>query len=310
MSARQGDDEGPIPEARGAAPAWDETLARNLVRHAARKAPPGLTERLEEEWLADLTVRQNAASRICFGLGCCWATRVIARDFGVAAAATAGSASGQRLLVGQSSHGFSHFSRRTMALVAIVCFHAAIFYVYLVSFSQKPVASQPRAFDTGFFTQTRSLPKPDPLPSPKITNTVVVDWVPEPKIQLDFALDPKTITAPHSSAAKGPLVSAAKPVSLVPGGPGAGFPDTEDYYPAVARRLGEAGNAVVRVCVDPHGGLTANPTIFQSSGSASIDQGALNLARAGSGHYRPTTENGRPVSACYAFRIRFQLDDH
>jgi TonB family protein len=93
------------------------------------------------------------------------------------------------------------------------------------------------------------------------------------------------------------------------GGPGAGFPNTEDYYPPAARRLGEVGTSVISVCVDPRGRLTAAPRIVASSGIGQIDEGALRLASAGSGHYRPTTENGRAVAACYAFRIRFQLED-
>ncbi|TLY91210.1 MAG: energy transducer TonB, partial [Gammaproteobacteria bacterium] len=47
----------------------------------------------------------------------------------------------------------------------------------------------------------------------------------------------------------------------------------------------------------------------RSSGSARLDDGALKLAHAGSGHYRPTTEDGRPVDSCYVFRIRFELRD-
>jgi TonB family protein len=308
MSARHPDDEGRIPEPRGAALAWDEALARNLVRRAARRSPPGLTGRLEEEWLADLAVRQDALARIRFGLGCCWATRVIARDFGVAAAATAGSVSGQRLLFAREGHGFSRFSRRTTAMVAIVCFHAAIFYVYLASVSQKPVAARSDPMDAGFLTPTKRLLEPVTLPGPTLARPVVTVF-PDLKFPLDLPPDPKTITATHSSPLTGPPIPASKPMSVVMGGPGVGFPDTADFYPPVARRLNEAGISVVRVCVDPDGRLTANPTIFQSSGSVRIDEGALSLARAGSGHYRPTTENGRPVSACYAFRIRFQLDD-
>jgi hypothetical protein len=38
-----------------------------------------------------------------------------------------------------------------------------------------------------------------------------------------------------------------------------------------------------------------------------LDEGALKLAKAGSGHYRTTTENGRPVSFCYPLNVRFQL---
>lgn len=308
MSTRHRDDDGSIPEARGIAPAWDQALARNLVRRAARKAPPGLTERLEEEWLADLAARQNTTARIGFGLGCCWATRVIARDFGVAAAATAGSASGQRLLVAAGGHDFSRFSRRTTALIAIVCLHAAIFYFYLNDFVRSVPANQARPFATDFFKQAARERLPIPLLPSRLTPTALPD-VPTPNIRLNLPVDPATITVARPPQPGAVQVVAPEPVHLVAGGPGAGFPNTGDYYPPAAIRLNESGTTVVRVCVDPLGRLTANPTIFQSSGTASIDQGALNLARAGSGHYRPSLENGQPVSACYAFRVRFQLGD-
>jgi len=61
--------------------------------------------------------------------------------------------------------------------------------------------------------------------------------------------------------------------------------------------------------VDDKGRLTATPTIARSSGSSSLDEGALKLAKAGSGHYRATTEDGLPVSSCYEFLIRFNLKD-
>jgi TonB family protein len=98
-------------------------------------------------------------------------------------------------------------------------------------------------------------------------------------------------------------------VQVVTGGPGAGFPDTDECYPPLARRLGESGTAVVRVCVDAEGRPTADPTLLESSGTPRLDAGALRLARAGSAQYRPSTENGRPVSSCYALRVRFELID-
>jgi hypothetical protein len=63
----------------------------------------------------------------------------------------------------------------------------------------------------------------------------------------------------------------------------------------------------LHVCVDNRGRLTSEPTISQSSGSPRLDGSALTLARAGSGHYRPTTDDGRAVNACFPFRIRFEL---
>jgi TonB family protein len=96
-------------------------------------------------------------------------------------------------------------------------------------------------------------------------------------------------------------------VVRVTGGPGAGFPSTDDFYPSTAIYRGERGVATVQVCVDPKGRLTSEPSIVATTGSARLDQGALKLAKAGSGHYRASTQDGLPVSSCYSFRIRFDI---
>jgi len=280
-------------------------VARSLVRCAARQAPPELAQRLQEEWLADLAARQSAFARIRFGLGCCWATRVIAHEFGTAAAAAAGSASGQRLLVEWYGDDLSRFSRRTVALIAIVCLHAGIFYLYLNGFRPSAVVDRVPPISAGFLRVTHRPDRPATLPAAKLTP--ISAPVAPPNFPLDLPIEPTSITAPHARAPAVSFLPARQPIHLVAGGPGAGFPNTEDYYPPAARRLGEQGAAVVRVCVDARGQLTAAPTVLESSGLARIDAGALRLATAGSGHYRPTTENGRPVSACYPFLIRFRL---
>jgi TonB family protein len=287
---------------------WDLSVARQLVSYAARKAPPGLTERLEEEWLADLVGRKGTFSRIWFGVGCCWATRVIAREFGAAAATAGRSASGQRLLVGYGGYDYSRFSRRTVAMVAIVCLHAAVFYAYLSGFTQRIVTNPAKWIDTSFIAPPPRRPHVRP-PLPPPTFTRFVDSLPTPQVPLNFPADSATITVPPTTNVPPMQLLPPEPIHRVTGGPGAGFPDTEGYYPPAARRLGEAGATVVSVCVDPRGRLTAAPAVVDSSGIRLIDEGALRLARAGSGHYRPTTENGRPVGSCYAFRVRFQLED-
>lgn len=301
----QSPDEGSGRNGGHAAATWDLTVARRLIGCAARKAPPGLAARLQEEWLADLMARRAAFSRISFSLGCCWATRVIAREFGVAAAA-GGSASGQQVLVAYGGHDFSRFSRRTVAMIAIVCLHVAVFYAYVSGLPQRIISWPVSPID--IVVTPRAQHKP--LPPPKLAPPRV-ESLPTPLVPLDLPLLPSTITVPRSPRPNIAPVPppTIKPLTRVMGGPGAGFPDTEDYYPSGARRLDEAGNTVVSVCVDPRGKLTAVPAIVDSSGFKLIDQGALRLARAGSGHYRPTTENGQPVSSCYAFRITFRLED-
>lgn len=310
MSGQSLRNEQPARTDRHTRAAWDQALALYLVRRAARKAPSGLTERLEEEWLADLMGRRGAFSRIRFGLGCCWATRVIAREFGViAAAAAAGSASGQPLLVAHGGHDFSWLSRRTIALIAIVFLHAAVFFAYLSGLTRQIVDQPAPPIDGAVYLEHRPPHTLKPLPAPTLA-TARLESLPTPLFPLNLAPDSKTIAAPRDPLPPVPTTpqQAAKPVNRVLGGPGAGFPNTGDYYPAMARRLGEAGATAVQVCVDPNGRLTANPAIVRSSGINRLDEGALRLARAGSGHYRPTTENGRPVSSCYAFRVRFQLE--
>lgn len=164
--------------------------------------------------------------------------------------------------------------------------------------------------------QNRPVNEPHPQPLPLLVPTPLLDGVqiqvPKPDFDVPRELDPPTdvttILEPLPPSIP-PTTTPSLPqtVKQVLGGPGVRFPNTDDFYPPQSRLLDEQGVGTVQVCVDANGRLTADPTMAQGTGSARLDDGALKLARAGSGHYRPTTENGRPVSSCYAFRVRFQL---
>jgi len=142
-----------------------------------------------------------------------------------------------------------------------------------------------------------------------LTPPRIDDITTTPEIVIDEPPEIRTISEVVARSKEPGPPEVKEAVSRVLGGPGKGFPNSDDYYPAAARRLSEQGSATVQVCVDKEGRLTANPTVTQSSGSARLDGGALKLAKAGSGHYRPTTENGLAVSSCYGYRIKFDLRD-
>ena len=55
------------------------------------------------------------------------------------------------------------------------------------------------------------------------------------------------------------------------------------------------------------GGLAQPPTIQTSSGSARLDQGALDLVKAGAKYISPGTEDGKPIDSCFDFRVKFQM---
>jgi TonB family protein len=118
-----------------------------------------------------------------------------------------------------------------------------------------------------------------------------------PPIQTDVIDEVKKEDQPPPPAKK----------NIVNARPGKGFPTAEEFYPPASKRLGEEGSANVHVCVGPNGKITEDPTLAQTSGSARLDDGALKLAKAASGHYQPATEDGQPTAQCMVFKIKFEL---
>jgi TonB family protein len=276
---------------------WMDGVGQRLIRHAARRAPESLSQRLEEEWLADLAARPSAMSRLRFALGCCWATQVIAIEYQPSRVAAAAYA----------QHDAGYFSGRSGTLFIVLSLHALLFYGLITTVSHIHVSA---------VDPLQNLPPQDPLPQ-RLPFRVPEPSLTEPRIHvppIDLHVrqepDPGTDVIAEIAPEPSPPSTAGTPpqaVKQVMGGPGAGFPNPDDYYPPLAKHLDEQGTATVRVCVDPNGRLTSDPTTLQGTGSSRLDEGALRLARAGSGHYRATTENGKSVNSCYAFRIRFQL---
>lgn len=281
-----------------------EGWARRLIEHAACKAPPALSARLAEEWLADLPARRGAIARLRFAIGCCWASKVIAHELGAALGVTAGSTT-VRTAALYTSTGPSFDPRRSAVSFLIVSLHVLVIYGLAAGMARTALDTAPDRLQVSL---TPKAPARERSASPVDPRLAPVQLrVPEQHWAFEVRLEGVTIAQENANTRDLAAGSPPPSVQRVLGRPGSGFPNTADYYPDAARRLGETGSATVQVCVDGTGRLTANPTIAQSSGSARLDAGALKLARAGSGHYQPTTEDGKPVSACYPFRIRFEL---
>jgi len=119
----------------------------------------------------------------------------------------------------------------------------------------------------------------------------------------------QSVSPPAGLPAQGSTMQPGAAAQMTPLHPGRGLPNPSDYYPVASRRLGEQGTATVKVCVDPHGHLAAPPSIVESSGSSRLDDAALQYATDSSGHWRPATRNGIPITACSNMPIRFQMTD-
>jgi TonB family protein len=285
-------------------------LPQWLIHHAALRAPGSLSPRLEEEWLADLESRSSAVSKLRFALGCCWATAVIVSEQPQGRVSAVSPAVTARGFMTLTDRGFGYFSLRSGTLFLIAGLHAVLFYGLMTTLSHTHAPLPPRNLE---YRALKSAPR-DRLPPPLLRPTLET-WsidVQKPEIDIRVESDPDTDVAtivaenPQADLPRRPEAPTHR-IREVAGGPAAGFPDTADFYPSLSRLLEEQGTSIVQVCVDPKGRLFSDPTTLKSSGSQRLDEGALKLARAGTGHYRATTQDGQPVSSCYPLGIRFQL---
>jgi periplasmic protein TonB len=201
------------------------------------------------------------------------------------------------------------FTRRTIVLFVIVGLHVFIAWALATGLARRTFEMVAPPIQTDVIEEVKKEDQPPPPPPPQMERPPVE--IPPPDVAIEVPVETQTTaiqdtTNQHVVAPPPPPAPAAKR-NVVGPKPGKGFPSTEEYYPPASKRLGEEGSANVHVCVGPNGKITEDPTLAQTSGSARLDDGALKLAKAGSGHYLPGTEDGQPTTACMVFKIKFEL---
>lgn len=206
-------------------------------------------------------------------------------------------------------HDSNFFTRRTIVLFAIIALHIFIAWALATGLARRAIELVAPPLQTTVVEEAVKHDEPPPPPPPQLERPPVE--VPPPDVSIEIPVETTStaiqdVTDKHVE--RPPPPPPTKAVNRVAGGPDMKrFPSTEDYYPPASKRLNEQGRATVRVCVDAKGKLTEEPTIAQTSGLPRIDEGALKLAKAGSGRYRPTMEDGQPVNSCFPFGIKFEL---
>jgi periplasmic protein TonB len=203
-------------------------------------------------------------------------------------------------------HDTNFFTTRTTVLFVIIALHLFIGWALATGLARKAIEVLAPPIQTDIVQEEQKKVEPPPPPPPEFQKPPVE--VPPPDVTVELPVETQQSTAITNVTTK--HVEAprpAAPTTRTPVGPGKGFPATEDYYPQASRRLEEQGVVVVNVCVDPSGKLTGEPSVDKSSGSPRLDEGGVKLAKAGSGHYKAATEDGKAVPGCGKFAIRFQL---
>lgn len=92
---------------------WIDRVARRMIQLAARNAPQALSQRLEEEWSADLAERSGRRSQLSFALGCFWAALAISHEHCTVKIPATSSPMEYATMMAYSHRGAALFSRRT-----------------------------------------------------------------------------------------------------------------------------------------------------------------------------------------------------
>lgn len=155
-------------------------------------------------------------------------------------------------------------------------------------------------------------PPPTPAPTPRTTPAAKPSIIPPavttrgsrgPRVAHAIAPVPGVTPAPIASAPPTPIATSAVQACM-----------QHDISPAVtataapldippeARASKVTGTAAVQVQIDPNGNVT-NATVSQSSGSAGLDQVAIEMAKGAT--YAPALVKCKPVASTYTYTVKF-----
>jgi protein TonB len=203
-------------------------------------------------------------------------------------------------------HDQQFATRRATVFGIILALHVVVLYVVASGLARRMVETIAPPIQTDIIEEVQERDTPPPPPPPEFERPPVE--VPPPDVAIDIPVDTAQSTAITDVTDK-PVPRAPPPPpppkNVKKASLGKNFPNSEDYYPAAAKRLGEEGSPTVKVCIGPNGKLTEEPTVAQSSGNARLDEGAIKLAKAG--RYVAGSVDGVPSTDCLSFRVKFEL---
>lgn len=133
-------------------------------------------------------------------------------------------------------------------------------------------------------------PQPKPAAAPRPTAQAAVTKAPSPD------LGNASITQQQAAASSALVVFEGKPRFRIP--------PTPAVYPPRSIELGQQGEVMVRVRLEPDGSA-AEITVWRSSNFPLLDRAALTAVRGW--HFLPALRDGRPVAAWVEIPVRFHL---
>jgi periplasmic protein TonB len=197
-------------------------------------------------------------------------------------------------------HDSGYNQRRMVAFAVIVALHVFIGWAFVTGFGQSMVHQAQQILETTIIKQDEAKELPPPPPKPDL-KPPPPPTVPVPIINVNVPIEapPMVVSKTPPPAPRPVAVVASTPVKTVQ------QPDCgEDYYPSQALRLGQAGSAVVRVCINVSNKIDGPIELLTSSGFPSLDEAAGKCMAAG--RFKAGTVEGKPVRSCKDYKVTFK----
>lgn len=211
--------------------------------------------------------------------------------------------------------------RRIGPLGAILLLHVAFFWALKSGLIHQAAQAMPKEIFASFITPEKApeptQPKPQPAapktvavvkrnitpprPTPVVNNTPseAAISVPTPAPQPPQREEPVAAAAPVAPAA-----APAQPRTITSGVEYIQPPDVK--YPAVSKRMGEEGKAIIRVLINEKG-RAERAEVQKSSGSSRLDDAARQAVMRSL--FKPYMEDGKPMPVFAIVPINFQLSN-
>jgi protein TonB len=206
-------------------------------------------------------------------------------------------------------HAAEVLSPRAILFLGIVALHAVLGYFLSHGLMQATVQLLKPTMEGVIVPDDRPPPKPPErvIEEPKLQPTMPFE-VPVPD-DVELVEPAETAFVGATAETQDPVAGVSQPITPVEAplrlvGRNV-FPNADSYYPAADRRMEVEGTALVRACVDDNAKLDGAPVIETSSGSKSLDNAALRVAR--DARYARSMRGEAPVPNCHRFRVTFSL---
>jgi protein TonB len=189
---------------------------------------------------------------------------------------------------------------RLVGILIVVLIHIAAGYAVFSGLGKAMISVIPKAMETKIIQDTQST-APPPVAPP--------DLVAPPPPQINLALPSFAVTRPPSANAI-TQPAPAVPAPIAPPKPRVEVPPvvdperacTKPVYPAMSRRLNEAGTVTLMMLIDVSGRVV-DTQVKSSSGYPRLDQAARETVT--SCHFKPATVDGQPNAAWSLIRYQF-----